>query len=188
MAGRRQGTASTLRRDEVAGSALRFAARREQVVHVRATSACLTCAAAALFTDPKPRDYAQDTPRKMRQAAFRTALNSRLQNDALFLLDGLNMSAPKTKELVALLGTMQFSGKKLLLLVSDADSNLTLSARNIPKVVVQSVNQTGLVDVLRSEVVLCTRSAWDELSERIDGKSSTRNEGSAAGNSAEVAG
>jgi len=65
---------------------------------------------------------------------------------------------------------MQLTGKKVLLLTSESDANITLSARNLPKVVVQAVNQTGITDVLRSEAVVCTRSAWDELSARIEGK------------------
>ncbi len=170
LAGRRQGTASTLRRDEVQGSGVKIRRQKgtgrsrqgdKRVPHMRG---------GGIVHGPKPRDYSQDTPRKMRQAAFRTALNSRLQNDAFFVLDGLTMAAPKTKELVSLLNTMQLGAKKLLLLTSDADANLTLSARNLPKVQVQSVGQTSLVDVLRSEAVLCTRGAWDELSQRIDGK------------------
>ncbi len=170
LAGRRQGTASTLRRDEVQGSGVKIRRQKgtgrsrqgdKRVPHMRG---------GGVVHGPKPRDYSQDTPRKMRQAAFRTALNSRLQNDAFFVLDGLTMAAPKTKELVSLLNTMQLGAKKLLLLTSDADANLTLSARNLPKVQVQSVGQTSLVDVLRSEAVLCTRGAWDELSQRIDGK------------------
>ena len=170
MAGRRQGTASTLRRDEVQGSGVKIRRQKgtgrsrqgdKRVPHMRG---------GGVVHGPKPRDYSQDTPRKMRQAAFRTALNSRLQNDALFVLDGLTMAAPKTKDLLALLNTMELGTKKLLLLTSDADANVTLSARNLPKVQVQSVGQTGLVDVLRSEAVICTRGAWDELSQRIDGK------------------
>ena len=46
---------------------------------------------------PKPRDYSQDTPRKMRQSAFRTAPTRACQNDAIFVLDGLNMDAPRPK-------------------------------------------------------------------------------------------
>jgi large subunit ribosomal protein L4 len=183
MAGRRQGTASTLRRDEVQGSGVKIRRQKgtgrsrqgdKRVPHMRG---------GGVVHGPKPRDYSQDTPRKMRQAAFRTALNSRLQNDALFVLDGLTMAAPRTKELVALLDTMQLGTKKLLLLTSDADANLTLSARNLPRVQVQSVGQTGLVDVLRSEIVLCTRGAWDELSLRIDGKAI----GATGNNNTEVA-
>jgi large subunit ribosomal protein L4 len=154
LAGRRQGTASTLRRDEVQGSGVKIRRQKgtgrsrqgdKRVPHMRG---------GGVVHGPKPRDYSQDTPRKMRQAAFRTALNSRLQNDALFVLDGLTMAAPKTKDLLALLNTMELGTKKLLLLTSDADANVTLSARNLPKVQVQSVGQTGLVDVLRSEAVV----------------------------------
>ena len=170
LAGRRQGTASTKRRDEVAGSGVKIRAQKgtgrsrqgdKRVPHMRG---------GGVVHGPSPRDYRQDTPRKMRQSAFRTALNSRLQNDVLFVLDGLTMNAPKTKEFVALLATMNLTGKKLLVLTSDADANITMSARNLPKVVVQSVGQTGLTDILRSEIVLCTRGAWDEMVERINGK------------------
>ena len=169
-AGRRQGTSSTLRRDEVRGSGVKIRKQKgtgrsrqgdKRVPHMRG---------GGVVHGPKPRDYSQDTPRKMRQAAFRTVLNSRLQNDVLYVLDGISMSAPKTKEIVALLSTMQLTGKKVLLLTSEGDANITLSARNLPKVVVQAVNQTGITDVLRSEAVVCTRSAWDELSARIEGK------------------
>jgi large subunit ribosomal protein L4 len=101
LAGRRQGTASTLRRDEVQGSGVKIRRQKgtgrsrqgdKRVPHMRG---------GGVVHGPKPRDYSQDTPRKMRQAAFRTALNSRLQNDALFVLDGLTMAAPKTKDLLA---------------------------------------------------------------------------------------
>jgi len=169
-AGRRQGTSSTLRRDEVRGSGVKIRKQKgtgrsrqgdKRVPHMRG---------GGVVHGPKPRDYSQDTPRKMRQSAFRTVLNSRLQNDVLYVLDGISMSAPKTKEIVALLSTMQLTGKKVLLLTSEGDANITLSARNLPKVVVQAVNQTGITDVLRSEAVVCTRSAWDELSARIEGK------------------
>ena len=179
LAGRRQGNASTLRRDEVAGSGVKIRRQKgtgrsrqgdKRVPHMRG---------GGVVHGPKPRDYSQDTPRKMRQLAFRTALNSRLQNDAIFLLDGLTMAAPKTRDLVALLATMQLGDKKLLLLTSEADANITLSARNIPRVVVQSVMQTGLTDVLRSEAILATRGAWDEMTARIEGQMSTHalNEG-----------
>jgi large subunit ribosomal protein L4 len=187
MAGRRQGTASTLRRDEVAGSGVKIRRQKgtgrsrqgdKRVPHMRG---------GGVVHGPKPRDYHQDTPRKMRQAAFRTALNSRLQNDVLFLWDGA-LSAPKTKDFVAAIAAMGLTGKKLLVLAAEADSNLLLSARNVPRVQVQSVGQTSLTDVLRSEAVICTRVAWDELSARIDGGSgdAAAGNGAVTGNTGEV--
>jgi len=188
MAGRRQGNASTLRRDEVAGSGVKIRRQKgtgrsrqgdKRVPHMRG---------GGVVHGPKPRDYHQDTPRKMRQAAFRTALNSRLQNDVLLVLDGA-LNAPKTKDFVALVSAMGLTGKKLLVLAAESDTNLLLSARNVPRVQVQSVGQTSLTDVLRSEVVLCTRTAWDELSASIDGGSDnahTANDGDTTCNTREV--
>ena len=170
LAGRRQGTASTKRRDEVAGSGVKIRAQKgtgrsrqgdKRTPHMRGGGVC---------HGPKPRDYSQSTPRKMRQAAFRTGLNSRLQNNLLFVFDDLQMAAPKTKELLRVLDAAGLGGKKLLILTGESDVNILLSARNIPKVVVQSVSQTGLTDVLRSEAVICTREAWGELVVRIEGK------------------
>jgi large subunit ribosomal protein L4 len=178
LAGRRQGNASTLDRTEVKGSGVKIRRQKgtgrsrqgdKRVPHMRG---------GGVSHGPKPRDYHQNTPRKMRQSAFRTALNSRLQNDVLFVIDGLQMAAPKTKEFLALLGRMGLVGRKLLLLTSEAETTITLSARNLPKVTVQSVSQTSLVDVLGSEVVLCTRTAWSELEARVGG---SQNDGAANG-------
>src|SRR4028119_2450425 len=77
MAGRRQGTASTLRRDEVAGSGVKIRRQKgtgrsrqgdKRVPHMRG---------GGVVHGPKQRDYHQETPRKMRQAAFRQVLKNR---------------------------------------------------------------------------------------------------------------
>ncbi len=170
LAGKRQGTAKTKRRDEVAGSNVKIRRQKgtgrsrqgdKRVPHMRG---------GGVVHGPRPRDYSQNTPRKMRQAAFRTALNSRLQNDALMVLDGVVMDAPSTKAFVTLLASLHLTDKKVLVLVGAGEENVGLSARNLPRVKAQSVNMTSLTDVLGSEIVLCTTSAWGELSERVTGK------------------
>jgi len=183
MAGRRQGTAKTKRRDEVSGSNVKIRRQKgtgrsrqgdKRVPHMRG---------GGVVHGPRPRDYSENTPRKMKQAAFRTVLNSRLQNDRLFVLDG-EVAAPKTKEFVALLGTMGLGEYKLLVLSSAGETNLQLSARNLPKVTVQTVGQTNATDVLRADAVLCTRAAWQELAERVSAGSGKASQGEATGEAA----
>ncbi len=170
LAGKRQGTAKVKRRDEVAGSGVKIRRQKgtgrsrqgdKRVPHMRG---------GGVVHGPRPRDYSQNTPRKMRQAAFRTALNSRVQNDLLWVLDGFSLEAPKTKEIVKLLASLNISDKKVLFLTAAGEENITLSARNLPKVKVQNVNTTSLCDVLGSEVILSTKGAWADLSERVTGK------------------
>ena len=173
MAGRRQGTAKTKRRDEVQGSNVKIRRQKgtgrsrqgdKRVPHMRGGS---------VVHGPVPRDYGQNTPRKMKQSAFRTVLNSRLQNEAIYVVEAPALDAPKTKTIVTLLATLGLSDKKVLFLVNAGEANLLLSARNLPKVQVQTVGQTGIVDVLRSDVVLCTQTAWQEMAERVSGKGIT---------------
>ncbi len=170
LAGARQGTHKVKRRDEVAGSGVKIRRQKgtgrsrqgdKRVPHMRG---------GGVVHGPTPRDYSQNTPRKMRQSAFRTALNSRLQNDRIFVIDGLSMEKPKTKDFLKLLGTLGLGDYKLLVLTSLGEENIARSGNNLPRVQMQSVNQTGLVDVLKYDAILCTKSAWNELSERVAGK------------------
>lgn len=168
LAGRRQGTVKTKRRDEVSGSNVKIRRQKgtgrsrqgdKRVPHARG---------GGVVHGPKPRDYSENTPRKMKQAAFRTVLNSRLQNDRIFVLDG-DVASPKTKEFAALLGKLGLGEYKLLVLTNPGETNVQLGARNLPKVTVQGVGQTNVTDVLRSEAILCTKAAWQELAERVAG-------------------
>lgn len=176
LAGRRQGTASTKRRDEVRGSGVKIRRQKGTGRSRQGDKRTPHMRGGGISHGPKPRDYSENTPRKMKRAAFATALNSRLQNDRIFVLDGLSFEKPSTKNFAALLGTMSMTGQKLLILTGAADTNILKSARNLPKVQVQSVGQTGIVDVLKSEAILCTREAWNELSARVAGTSNNETE------------
>lgn len=176
MAGRRQGTASTLTRGEVAGSNIKIRRQKGTGRSRQGDKRTPHMRGGGIVHGPKPRDYGQSTPRKMRQAAFRTVLNSRLQNDRLVVIDGALADA-KTKSFVATLSAIGLSEQKVLFVTGNGDDNYILSSRNLPLVTVQTVGQTNTTDVLRSEVVLCTSSGWAELVARIEG---TLNEAEAA--------
>ena len=169
MAGRRQGNASTLRRDEVTGSNVKIRRQKgtgrsrqgdKRVPHMRG---------GGVVHGPVPRDYSQNTPRKMRQAAFRTVLNNRLQNDRLIVIEGA-LSDAKTKTFVGTLKAMGLSENKVLFITGDGDLNYARSSRNLPLVKPQTVGQTNSTDILGADYVLCTRGAWDQLVSRIEGK------------------
>ena len=169
LAGRRQGNACALTRGEVQSSNAKIRRQKGTGRSRQGDKRTPHMRGGGVVHGPKPRSYAQSTPRKMKQAAFRTALNSRLQNDRLFVIEG-GLDAPKTKQLVATLGAIGLGEQKVLFLTAGGDENYTLAARNLPKVQVQSVGQTSTVDVLGSEAILCTSTAWQELTERIEGK------------------
>ena len=172
LAGKRQGTAKTKRRDEVAGSGVKIRRQKGTGRSRQGDKRTPHMRGGGVVHGPNPRDYSQNTPRKVRQAAFRTALNSRLQNDRIMVLDGADFAAPKTKDFVRLIATLGLTTERTLFLTSVGEENMALSARNLPKVAVQSVGTTSLVDVLKCHTIVLTKSAWAEMTARVEGKGS----------------
>ena len=172
LAGRRQGTVKTKRRDEVAGSNVKIRRQKGTGRSRQGDKRTPHMRGGGVVHGPRPRDYHENTPRKMKQAAFRTALNSRLQNERIFVLDG-HVATPKTKDFVQLLANLGLGDYKLLILAAAAESNVHFGGRNLPKVTVQTVGQTNVTDVLRCDAILCTKSAWQEMAERVAGSKET---------------
>ena len=80
----------------------------------------------------------------------------------LIVLDKLTMSAPKTKEFVAMLNSLNVEGKALV--VSD-DKNVQLSARNLTKVKVVPVNGLNVVDAVNYDKLILSQDAVKRIEE-----------------------
>ena len=68
---------------------------------------------------PHPRSYAQKMPRKARRLAVKSALSDKVNTNELFVLDDINLAAPKTKEVVALINNFKFAGEKVLFITDN---------------------------------------------------------------------
>ena len=104
---------------------------------------------------PKPRSYAQRTPKKMKRLALRSALSVRASADAIKIVDSFEWEGPKTKSAVALLEGMGIEGKTLLVL-SPSDRIAERSVRNLPGVNALTVGQLNTYDVLWADAVVFT--------------------------------
>jgi large subunit ribosomal protein L4 len=115
---------------------------------------------------PQPRDYSYSMPKKARLAALRSALSQRVKDGALKVVDRFDLAQPKTRELAAILGRLDVSGKTLLVDSRPAD-NLVLSGRNIPGLKVVDPTQVNVYDVLDCKNLLVTQEALGALEERL---------------------
>jgi large subunit ribosomal protein L4 len=104
---------------------------------------------------PKPRSYAQRTPKKMRKLALRSALSARAAADSVLVVDSFDWDAPKTKTAVSLLDGMGVEGKALFVL-SPSDRIVERSVRNMPNVNVLTVGQLNTYDVLWADAIVFT--------------------------------
>jgi large subunit ribosomal protein L4 len=110
---------------------------------------------------PKPRDYAQRTPKKMKAAALRGALSDLARNGRLHVLTGVvEGETPSTKAAIAALSAV--SERRNLLVVLERDDDVSwLSLRNVPSVHLLVVDQLNTYDVLVSDDVIFTQGAYD---------------------------
>lgn len=104
---------------------------------------------------PKPRSYAQRTPKKMKRLALRSALSARASESAIAVIDRFDWEAPKTKQAVALLDAIGVDGK-VLVVAGRGDETAVKSFRNLPDVAIAHPGHVTTYDVLRSSVVLFT--------------------------------
>jgi large subunit ribosomal protein L4 len=155
LAARRRGSASTKTRAEVRGGG-RKPWRQKGLGRARQGSIRAPhWVGGGVAHGPKPRDYTQRTPKKMKKLALRSALSARASEDAVLVVEDLDWAAPKTKQAVGLLGAMGASGKTLLV-ISSIDSTAGRSFRNLPEVRLAEPGQITPYDVLGSDQVVFT--------------------------------
>ena len=111
---------------------------------------------------PTPRSYAYTMPRKQRRLAIKSVLSQKLIDNDLIVLDKLTMSAPKTKELVSMLNSLNADGK--VLIVTD-DNNVQLSARNLAKVKTVPVNGLNVEDAVNYGKLILSQDAVKKIEE-----------------------
>lgn len=111
---------------------------------------------------PQPRSYRQKMPRQMRRLAIRSALSVKAAEEQIVLLDSLRMESPRTKDLVALLDSLNIQDSTLILLPA-RDEAIALSARNLPDVKPLLASYLNVRDLLSYEVLLMPLEALEVI-------------------------
>ncbi|NIV31182.1 MAG: 50S ribosomal protein L4 [Anaerolineae bacterium] len=96
---------------------------------------------------PNPRRYTKKMPRKMRRAALRSALSVKAIEGQIVVLDVLEMEAPKTKEMAAVLGNLGLD-QRVLILLPEQNEPVEKSARNLPQVKTLRASYLNVRDLL----------------------------------------
>lgn len=159
LAAQRQGTAKSKERSELSGSTRKLGrqkggggARRGDI------NSPLLVGGARVF-GPKPRNYDFKLNKKVKQLARRSALAYKAQENAIVVVEDFTFEAPKTKSFVELLNNLKVSEKKVLLVTSEINKNVYLSARNLKKAQVAVASDINTYGVLNAGVLVVTESA-----------------------------
>lgn len=164
LANNRQGTQKAKTRAEVSGGG-RKPWRQKGTGHARqgSTRAPQWTHGGVVFA-PVPRDYSFKMNKKEKQAAIRSALTDRVQQNKVIVLDQLAMSEYKTKEFVKVMDNLKAEGKTLVVM-ADKDERVIKSAGNIPAVKTTLTSQINVYDLMNAQTVILTKDAVAKLEE-----------------------
>lgn len=161
QAAARQGTQSTKRRGEVSGGGRK---PHKQKGTGRARQGSIRApqyTGGGVVHGPKPRDYSQRTPKKMKVAALRGALSDRAREDRIHVISELiTGQAPSTKAAAACIKALGLKGR-VLMVVSRDETETWLSLRNVINTHVVAPDQLNTYDVIVSDQVVFTKRALE---------------------------
>lgn len=108
---------------------------------------------------PRPRDYGFKVNKKVKALAKRSVLSSRAQENKIFVVENFTFDAPKTKDYLNFLSSIELSGQKTLLITPAVDHNIYLSSRNLPKTSVTSAAQINTYDLINADTLIFCEGA-----------------------------
>jgi large subunit ribosomal protein L4 len=158
LAARRAGTQSTKTRAEVRGGGAKPWRQKGTGRARQGSTRSPHWVGGGVTHAPKPRSYAQKTPKKMIRLALRSALSDRASDGKVIVLDEWGIEAPSTKAAVKLLDALGVTGRALLVL-GDEDENVYKSFRNLGLSAHCLVSrELNAYDVLVSDWVVFTKA------------------------------
>ncbi len=159
LAAARQGTHSTKTRGEVRGGGRKPYRQKGTGRARQGSTRAPQFVGGGVVHGPKPRDYSQRTPKKMKALALRGALSDRFSHDRVHVVDSLTGGdVPSTKGATAMLAAIS-ERKHVLVVAERTDSATWKSLRNHRAVHLLSPGQLNTYDVLVSDDVVFTEAA-----------------------------
>jgi large subunit ribosomal protein L4 len=169
MANARLGTHSTKTRSEVRGGG-RKPWRQKGTGRARQGSIrSAQWVGGGKIHTPKPRDHGKKMPRKMRQAALRSALSSKAAAEAIVVLDEITLPEIKTKLMAKVLENLVGDASALILIPekSNAYTVVEVSTQNLPEAKTLLVNYLNVRDLLGYDKIILPLKALDVISEHL---------------------
>ena len=168
LANRRHGTASTKTRGEVKGSTRKLYRQKHTGRARRGDIKSPLLRGGGVVFGPKPRNYRQSMPRKMRKLALKCLLSAKVREGNIRLVQELDFKGPKTKDMINVLSSLGIDSSTLIL-TAESTPNVVKSAANLPEVKVLPSALINVLDLLSYEMLVATVPAIHNI-EQIWGK------------------
>lgn len=167
LANQRQGTHATKQRNEVKGSTRKL--RRQKgtgAARIGDIKSPLLRGGGRVF-GKKPRDYSFKLNKKVKRLARKSALSYKVKDNSLMVLEDFSLQEAKTKKYLEILERFNMQDKKSLLVVAEADRNIILASRNLPKAKIALASDINTYEILNAQHVVFVESSIKLLEDTL---------------------
>ena len=159
LAAQRQGTAKTKERSEVSGSTRKLGRQKGGGGARRGDINSPVLIGGGRVFGPKPRNYDFKLNKKVKVLARKSALSYKAQDNGIVVVEDFTLEAPKTKDFINITKNLKVEGKKILVLLPEANKNVYLSARNLQGAEVMPASTLNTYKVLNADVLVIAESS-----------------------------
>jgi large subunit ribosomal protein L4 len=161
LANQRQGTHKAKERSEVRGGGKKPWKQKGRGGARAGTSRSPIWVGGGTIFGPRPRDYRQNLPLKVKRLARKSALSYKAKDEQLVIVEDFNFDQPKTKEFIGIIDSLKLSGKKILVLTNGNLPAVYKSGRNVPQVKILEADKASAYDILNNQILIMQQSAVD---------------------------
>jgi large subunit ribosomal protein L4 len=167
LANRRQGTHDSLEKSTISGSTKKLK-KQKGTGGARAGSikSPLFRGGARVF-GPHPRDYSFKLNKKLKKLARVSALAYKAQENNIVVIEDFTFESPKTKQFAQVLAALKINGTKTLMVCPETNTNVVLSARNLPRTRVTRVSDLNTYDILYAKNLVILESSLGEIEKSL---------------------
>ena len=160
----RQGTQSALTRGEVSGGGKKPYRQKGTGSARQGSTRTPHYYHGGIAFAPKPRSYRTSINKKVRRLAILSALSQKAADDAIIVVDGLEMSEIKTKTFQLFLNAVNVAGKALVV-TPELNENVVKSARNIPGIQITLASILNAYDIVNANTFIVDKAALAKIEE-----------------------
>jgi large subunit ribosomal protein L4 len=165
LAGKRAGSASVKHRSDVRGSQRKLFRQKGTGRARRGNIKSPLLRGGGVAFGPDPKSWAYKVPKKVRRQALKMALSSKLQDEAILVLDALDLEQIKTRALVDV--TDNLNVENVLIVTDNKNEKLELSSRNIPHVKVLRCEGLNVYDILKYKTLVLLEASVKGIEGRL---------------------
>ncbi len=167
LAAQRQGTHKSKERSEITASTRKLKKQKGSGSARYGDIKSPTFKGGGRVFGPKPRDYRFKLNKALKRLAKKSVLSQKMRDNSIKVLEEVIFAAPKTKDFINVFNALGLEGKKALFVLADANKNVYLSSRNLPKVKVLTYNEISSYDIVNAGEVVFFEGAVEKFQENL---------------------